>query len=442
MKKLILVSFMIAISVSCSSSKSKNNDEPDNLSDPDIAADQDIDESDEVQPDETEADTVSDESIDEDIAITTDEQSDLDNEIHNDVENEDTEPDTGNDPDTGTEDDDLDLYDADSETDNDESVSDETDDESTDEDQDEDISTCLNSPDGTFCVKTGNRVPPTGQTKCYDAAAEVPCSSLTAGTPYFGQDAQYADNIRTFTVSGTIPDRTVYDSLTELTWQFDISSTEFLSWSSAKTFCEGIGPGWRLPTIKEITTTFNFNFSVPVCDTENCPSNAANFWTSTELAGDTSKAWSVYMYTGDINQRSKSETGYARCVKGNIFEPGGTIVTDSDTSEPVATDLSTELSWTKGFSFVDLPTALNNCETLNYGGHTDWRLPNINELLTVIDYSISGSATDLPDVNKNFSYWTSTTAPTNLNSVFTVSFSGGYSSRANKTNSWVYICVR
>ena len=43
--------------------------------------------------------------------------------------------------------------------------------------------------------------------------------------------------------------------------------------------------------------------------------------------------------------------------------------------------------------------AVNYCYTLNHGGYTDWRLPNINEYITLTDYNTHG-----PAVSREFAY--------------------------------------
>ena len=297
------------------------------------------------------------------------------------------------------------------------------------------------SPDETFCAFAGTKVPPTGQTKCYNATAEIPCPTFASGLPFLGQDAQYTDNPSTLTIVGDSPNRVVTDSLTGLTWELDYDSTQ-KDWSSAKTLCTSKGADWRLPTLKELMTTTNFDHSVPVCDITYCPNNAGHFWSITEDPTDSTKALDLYMYTADIRKFDKTaDTLYVRCVKGTVFNPSGVLTSNEDSTEPVVTDSLTGLSWTKTIGSKTWEEALDSCEKLNYGGHTDWRLPNVNELQTAVDYSASTSGVALPNTSSS-AHWTSTTYIEVTNSAVYYSFSSGGTSRGEKANAMNHLCVR
>ena len=69
--------------------------------------------------------------------------------------------------------------------------------------------------------------------------------------------------------------------------------------------------------------------------------------------------------------------------------------------------------WQKGSSSSDhtWDEALSYCERMNLGGYTDWRLPTVNELRSIMDFSRRNpaiNATYFPVGSGNY-YWSSTT---------------------------------
>ncbi|OGR51469.1 MAG: hypothetical protein A2049_00985 [Elusimicrobia bacterium GWA2_62_23] len=94
-------------------------------------------------------------------------------------------------------------------------------------------------------------------------------------------------------------------------------------------------------------------------------------------------------------------------------------------------------------------SALTSCTvTLNgmaYAGYTDWRLPNVRELMSIVDYGAASvpriNTTAFPGTVSDF-YWTSTTYVPNSTIAWHVYFNAGYVGNSAKTNSLYVRCVR
>ncbi len=121
----------------------------------------------------------------------------------------------------------------------------------------------------------------------------------------------------------TITAGTVYDTRTKLTWQQAVPSTTY-SWADAKSYCTSAalaaslgGTGWRLPTVRELSTLFDASqTSGASIDQSAFPSTpAAFFWTSTPVAGSSTSAWTVYFNNSGPNPATSTTLYNVRCVR-------------------------------------------------------------------------------------------------------------------------------
>lgn len=88
--------------------------------------------------------------------------------------------------------------------------------------------------------------------------------------------------------------------------------------------------------------------------------------------------------------------------------------------------------------------ALTYCGGLSLEGQTDWRLPNISELESIIDLTRcypSIDTTYFPNISM-ISYWSSTTNANDTDVAWCVRFYDGYVSYHYKYNSYYVRCVR
>ncbi len=279
----------------------------------------------------------------------------------------------------------------------------------------------------------------TGQDHCYDDSVGIACP--TAGEDFYGQDAQYAGTQARYTANG---DGTVTDLNTGLMWQQTPDLDNKLSYEEALAGANSFNlagySDWRLPTIKELYSLIDFNGSVsqkiPYIDTNYFDFRFgdtslgerdidAQYWSSTEYVGTTmggaQTVFGVNFADGRIkgypasSARGRQMGQFVRYVRGNAAYGENDLVANGNGT---ITDQATGLMWqqTDSIETYDWAGALNYCETLDFGGYTDWRLPNAKELQSIVDYTRSPQTTNTAAIDPIFTvteteswYWTSTT---------------------------------
>jgi hypothetical protein len=116
----------------------------------------------------------------------------------------------------------------------------------------------------------------------------------------------------------------------------------------------------------------------------------------------------------------------------------------------VVTDSRTNLEWQDDYSNnggsiknTTWRNAIDYCVNLNLDGNSDWRLPNLNELTSLVDDTTYSPAIDGVFQNTNsYPYWSSTTNAHNYDSAWIVNFGNGYQYNGNKGTSNYVRCVR
>jgi uncharacterized repeat protein (TIGR01451 family) len=250
------------------------------------------------------------------------------------------------------------------------------------------------------------KLPDTGQTKCYQADypyAEIPCDNT-------GQDGAYSINPMSYTDNGNF---TVTDNNTGLMWLLVEPGPTV--WAKAISFCAGLSfkgySDWRLPDMKELISIIDFGVPSPgpTINSEFFPdASASNYWTATTHAAFPDVAAYVDFYYGGTWGDEKNSSYDVRCVRGGQYPPSSFVNNGNGT----VTDNSTGLTWQRGEPGVmTWGSALTYCEGLSLGGQTNWRLPNIRELVSLADFTRYYPAINtsfFPKASSDY-YWSSTT---------------------------------
>ena len=328
---------------------------------------------------------------------------------------------------------------------------------------------CFLAPANYCQANSCSAVPPSMQGLCYDdtqALASCPagCNNIPP-TDFCGQDAQSADSHRYLLCIDkdgyevncalqTTPqtDEVVQDTLTKLSWQR--TSVSDKSWSTALTYCQDLvwasHDDWRLPSPAELAGLVNLDYSAPAIDALAFPQTvtASGYWTNRELASaPTTRAWLVEFADGKTYNDVNTALGAVRCARGGVSEAGTTSLTRYITStpmadEPLVKDRVTGLYWqgqiVPGLTWKQ---ALSACQALAYAGHSDWRLPNRQELASLIDASIQNPASAFPEQSAQW-FWSSSTRAGTPSNAWRVDFTSGNILFGQKTYPYYARCVR
>jgi hypothetical protein len=262
----------------------------------------------------------------------------------------------------------------------------------------------------------------------------------------------------------------VTDNLTGLIWLKNANRFGEVPWAQALTIANSLASGrsglsdgsqrgqWRLPNINELQSLMTLDNSVGPALPPGHPFlnvEAANYWSSTTVASAPPLGWYTALAVGPpvfdlkVNLMRMwpvrgtgriAQTGLKQCYDsfGRPVPCAGTgqdadhlagiafpTPRFTDNGNGTVTDNLTGLIWLKNANSFGTRTweqALDDCNCLASGSHglTDgsrpgtWRLPNVNELRSLVDYNEYGPTLPVghPFLNVQPTlYWSSTTVP-------------------------------
>ncbi len=227
-----------------------------------------------------------------------------------------------------------------------------------------------------------------------------------------------------------------------------------MTWQQALDYVAGLNSSaylgytdWRLPNFNELTSIIDWGRSGPSLPVNNPFINvkqgvSERYWSSTSYGSFTALLWSFNTWTISHEYKLRNYNLWPiRSGEGGIIQLPKTGQTLSyaigddgdleiglvwpsqrftDNGDGTVTDNLTGLVWTKDANLpgsamtwqqaLDYVVALNSSA---YLGYTDWRLPNINELKSLIDRGrlFPSLPSNHPFINvQNYVYWSATTA--------------------------------
>ncbi len=312
----------------------------------------------------------------------------------------------------------------------------------------------------------------TGYSFCWDSSGTV---TSCAGT---GQDGEFQNGtIADFSIptdSTSFPNQFItMDNLTGLKWiscavgfsgsGCTIGGATLGTWNLANSTIlniynnQNLGQGfaginsWRLPTISELERIHLPSVSSPSVYNLAFPNNPSNtIWSGTNNPTNSSDGLIVnFVGNGRSDVLSKTTNIRIRYVSGTTQSQ---ILVDN--GDGTILDVTTGLVWQKcSFGLSDSNcstgaaissvwnTALNSCNTLSLSNYS-WRLPNLNELKSVLERSSSPILNSIffpnPSASFHFTSTTSTLIPSN---VYRINFSQSIIDTIGKTTNENFKCV-
>lgn len=266
------------------------------------------------------------------------------------------------------------------------------------------------------------------------------------GNSFYGQDAQYINNQPSYTdnKNGTITDNVtglMWTQTIDLNGDGIIDSSDKLTLKQAISRISSVNTGsytdWRIPTIKELYSLVNFNGIDPKLDQKTdlhpfIDTNYFEFGYGDSSAGERTidaqvGTQTVYVdktfigfqtmfgvnfadgrikgYPLSVSMASFGESKfYFYYVRGNKAYGVNNFI---DNGDKTISDTATNLMWTQddSKSGMDWEHALlwvQEKNAINYLGYHDWRLPNVKELQSIVDYSKSPATSDSAAIDPMF----------------------------------------
>jgi hypothetical protein len=247
-------------------------------------------------------------------------------------------------------------------------------------------------------------------------------------------------------------DGTITDTKTGLVWQKANDGID-RTLPDARTYCAGLSLGghqdWRVPRIDELETIIDYGrYDTSLDPLFNHNGSIYGYWPDTQTQYSQEYFWAVSFDDGYVGYTYERNGLYVRCVRGGPYWSLDTSRRLEVFDEAIVKDTLNFKMWQK--SDGGLPRTWDQanqyCNQLTIGGYADWRLPSIEELESIIDY------TSIPAISGMFNhsnksggnYWSATPYVNDPTLVWIGNFTYGvvFGAPSNDGGGLYFRCVR
>jgi hypothetical protein len=254
-----------------------------------------------------------------------------------------------------------------------------------------------------------------------------------------------------FTVHDSSDQGYFTDHLTGLMWQRYGGNVG--AWTTAVSAVESLELGgyddWRLPNLSELRSLLSYGIPTSTFPAYQVASRGSSYFSSSTPPSASDSAWCVNIFDGHVFAASKSngrnylavrDSGSAGSVSlAATGQEGSSMAGDDgsyqagiawpsprfvDNGDNTVTDLLYGLMWMKSAYGGTWSSAVAHGLNLSYAGYSDWRLPNVLEMTSLMDQGASNqiSAEWPGTMSASSTWWTSTSNRSQTNMAWGVTF--------------------
>lgn len=285
----------------------------------------------------------------------------------------------------------------------------------------------------------------TGAQRCFDTGGD------TVNCEGSGQDGEYQSGRSLEQNRFTTENGCVTDHLTNLIWSQNANPLDFpLTWEEALAAIADLNrdgflgfDDWRLPNRRELTSLIDYANRKPALPSDHPFSDLflGWYWSSTTAAIAVDHAWYVHLEGGRMFYGGKDQSYMVWPVRGGGSGPDADLYqtgqqqsygTEDDghyrmgrtereerfemIADEVVADRLTGLKWHRNANLANKPLtwqeSLDYLAQLRKQRDESWRLPNINELESLVDceHHTPALPSNYPFTGIEESYWSSTSS--------------------------------